>query len=319
MGLDPQAQAYLEELRELGVPPLGALPVEETRRAGEEASEALFGPVPDVGWEDRSLPGPAGAIPVRVYRPDDEPRPVLVYFHGGGWVLGNVRTHHGVCATLARLAECLVCSVDYRLAPEHRFTAAVEDAWAATTWVAGHAAELGGQPGALALGGDSAGGTLAAVCALRARDQGLPVALQLLVYPVTDGDLETSTYREFADGYFLTADGMRWFWDHYCPDGNRFHPDASPLRAPDVGGAAPACVMTAEFDPLRDEGEAYARRLREAGVQVTLTRYDGMIHGFLRMPSVLHRANEALADAAAALRDAFGYSSSSTSSAPPAT
>jgi acetyl esterase/lipase len=303
--LDPQAQAFLDRMRDLGLPGLGELPPGAARATQDEAAATVFGPVPDVAWEDRSLPGPAGPIPVRVYRPGDEPAPVLAYFHGGGWVLGSLDTHHGVCATLARRSGCVVCSVDYRMAPEHRFPAAVEDAWAVTTRLVERPEEVGGRPGALAVGGDSAGGNLAAVCALRARDVRMPLALQLLVYPVTDADLGTSTYREFADGYFLTAYSMGWFWDHYLPEGDRFHPDASPLRADDVSGTAPALVITAEFDPLRDEGEAYARRLGEAGVPVTLTRYDGMIHGFFRMPAVIDQANEALAEAADALRAAF--------------
>jgi acetyl esterase len=307
MPLDPQAQAYLDRMTELGIPGIGELPPEEARLIQDEAAATVFGPVPDVAWEDRELPGPAGPVPVRVYSPGDEPAPVFVYFHGGGWVLGGLNTHHGVCATLAEQAGCVVCSVDYRMAPEHRFPAAVEDAWAVTRWAAEHAEELGGRPGALAVGGDSAGGTLAAVCALRARDTGLPLALQLLVYPVTDADLDTSTYREFADGYYLTAHAMGWFWDHYLPEGegDRFQPDASPLRAADVSAVAPALVITAEYDPLRDEGEAYAQRLEQAGVPVTLRRYDGMIHGFYRMPAVIDRANDALAESAAALKAAL--------------
>jgi acetyl esterase len=303
--LDPQARAYLDRIQELGIPGIGELPPEEARSTQDEAAATVFGPVPDVAWQDRELPGPAGPIPVRVYRPEEEPAPVLLYFHGGGWVLGGLNTHHGACATVADLAGCVVCSVDYRMAPEHRFPAALEDAWAVTSWAAEHAEELGGRPGALAVGGDSAGGNLAAVCALRARDAGLPLAHQLLVYPVTDADLDTSTYRDFADGYYLTAYAMRWFWDHYLPDGDRFQPDASPLRADDVSGVAPALVITAEFDPLRDEGEAYARRLEQAGVPVTLSRYDGMIHGFFRMPAVIDRANDALAEASAAVKAAF--------------
>ncbi len=306
MPLDPQVQALLGRMRELGIPAIGELPPDEARAVQDDAAATVFGPVPDVAWEDRSVPGPAGAIPVRIYRPnDDHAAPVLVYFHGGGWVLGSLNTHHGVCASLAHMSGCVVCSVDYRMAPEHRFPTAVEDAWAATTWLAEHADEVGGRPGALAVGGDSAGGNLAAVCALRARDTGLRLALQLLVYPVTDADLDTATYREFAEGYYLTAYSMRWFWDHYLPEGDRFHPDASPLRADDVAGTAPAFVLTAEFDPLRDEGEAYARRLEQAGVPVTLRRYDGMIHGFYRMPAVIDRANDALAETAGALREAF--------------
>lgn len=287
------------------MPGIGELPPEAARATQDAAAAALFGPLVEVPCEDRTVPGPEGEIPVRVYRPGEEPAPVVVYFHGGGWVLGSLNTHHGVCATLARRSGCVVCSVDYRMAPEHRFPAAVEDAWAATTWIAEHAEELGGVPGALAVGGDSAGGNLAAVCALRARDAGLSLALQLLVYPVTDADLDTSTYREFADGYFLTRDSMDWFWVHYLPDGDRFQPDASPLRAEDLAGTAPALVITAEFDPLRDEGEAYARRLEEAGVPVTLSRYEGMIHGFFRMPGAIDKANDALAEAAGAIRGAF--------------
>jgi acetyl esterase len=305
MTLDPQARAFLDQLDELGVPGIGELPPAEARAAGDAASAAVFGPVVEVPCEDTTIPGPGGAIPVRVYRPGDGPAPMFLYFHGGGWVLGSLTTHHGVCATLARLSGSVVCSVDYRLAPEHRYPAALDDAWAATTWAAEHAEEIGGLTGALAVGGDSAGGNLAAICALRARDVELPLALQVLVYPVTDADLDTSTYREFADGYFLTRFGMEWFWDHYLPDGDRFVPDASPLRAADVGGTAPALVITAGFDPLRDEGEAYARRLEEAGVPVTLTRYDGMIHGFYRMPGAMSVANDALAETADALRAAF--------------
>ena len=203
------------------------------------------------------------------------------------------------------LAGCVVVSVDYRLAPEHRFPAALDDAWAVTAWLAEHADEVGGRPDALAVGGDSAGGNLAAVCALRARDAGIPVALQLLVYPVCDADLETQSYVELAEGYGLTAKAMAWFWDQYLPDGDRFDPDASPLRAVDLGRVAPALVITADYDVLRDEGEAYAARLREAGVPVTLSRYEGLIHGFFRMPSMIARANDALAEAASALGGAF--------------
>jgi acetyl esterase len=303
--LDPQARAFLDRMQELGIPALGTVAPEEARAAQDEAAANVFGRVPDVTWEDRTLPGPAGTVPVRVYVAADEPAPVLVYFHGGGWVLGSLNTHHGVCATLAELSGCVVCSIDYRMAPEHRFPAAVEDAWAATRWLAEHPDEVGGRPGALAVGGDSAGGNLAAVCALKARDEGLPLGLQLLVYPVLDADLDTPSYREFADGYYLTAHSMRWFWGHYMPDGDRFQPDASPLRADDVSGVAPGLVITAGFDPLLDEGEAYAQRLERAGVPVTLSRYDGMIHGFFRMPAVIEKANDALAEASGALRAAF--------------
>ncbi len=305
MGLDPQARAFLDRLAELGAPVFGEQPVEEARRAMEDGAAELFGPLEPVAFEDHSLPGPAGPIPVRVYRPGHAQAPVLVYFHGGGWVLGSVVTAHGVCATLARSAGCAVVSVDYRLAPEHRFPAALEDAWAATVWVAEHSEEIGGRPGALAVGGDSAGGNLSAVVALRARAAGLPLALQLLVYPVLDADLDTSSYREFADGYWLTRYAMEWFWEQYLPEGDRFQPEASPLRASDLAGVALAHVITAEYDVLRDEGEAYARRLAAAGVPVTLSRYDAQIHGFFRLPAVIDRARDALDEAAAALRAAL--------------
>jgi acetyl esterase len=218
-------------------------------------------------------------------------------------VLGSVTTAHGVCATLARESGCTVVSVDYRLAPEHRFPAAVDDAWAAMRWVFEHGRELGAA-GPVAVGGDSAGGNLAAVTALRARDERMPVALQLLVYPVTDADLDTTSYTDNATGYWLTRDGMKWFWEQYVPEGDRYHPDASPLRAGDLSGVAPALVITAEYDPLRDEGEAYADRLSQAGVAVTLSRYDGLIHAFFRLPAVIDRANDALQEAATALREA---------------
>jgi acetyl esterase len=295
--LDPQAQAYLDKLAELGAPGFGEQPVAEARQAMEAGAADLFGPFESVPFEDRTLPGPGGPIPVRSYTPGDAVAPVLVFFHGGGWVLGSVRTHDGVCATLARLAGCSVLSVDYRLAPEHRFPAAVEDAWAAVEWAAANAP-------AVAVGGDSAGGNLA-ICALRARDRGLALALQLLVYPVLDADFDTRSYLDYADGYLLTRSGMLWFFDQYVPDGDRFQAEVSPLRAPELAGVAPALVLTAECDPLRDEGEAYAARLAESGVPATLSRYDGMIHGFFRQAAVVDRTQDALAEASAALRAAF--------------
>jgi acetyl esterase/lipase len=303
--LDPQARLFLERMALLGAPAPRELPVAEARQLMEDGSPSLFGALEEVPFVDRELPGPGGPIPVRVYSAAEGDAPVLVYFHGGGWVLGSIVTAHGICATLARLADCVVVSVDYRLAPEHRYPAALEDAWAATTWLAEHADEVGGRAGLLAVGGDSAGGNLAAVAAIRARDAGLPLALQLLVYPVLDADLDSASYVEFADGYMLTREGMAWFWDEYLPEGDRFQPDASPLRAPDFSGVAPALVITAEYDPLRDEGEAYARKLEDAGVRATLTRYEGMIHGFFRMPAMFDRADDALAEAAGALREAF--------------
>lgn len=306
MSIDPDARAYLDSLAAAGVPPVTELAPEEARRNTEAAAPGLFGPVEPVGAvADRTLPGP---VHVRVYEPAavERDRGVLVFFHGGGWVTGSLDSHDGVCRTLAATTPCAVVAVDYRLAPEHRFPAAVEDAWTATAWVAEHAASLGADPARIAVGGDSAGGTLAAAVALRARDRGLRLSLQLLVYPVCDAACDTPSYRDCAEGYGLTAAAMRWYWQQYLgPDGDPADPEASPLRARELAGAAPALVLTAEHDPLRDEGEAYAARLREAGVPVTLVRYDGLIHGFYRMPAAIGRARDALSASAAALRVAF--------------
>jgi acetyl esterase len=303
MPVSPDVREFLSKLDELGAPRYGEQPTDVARQVMEDGAPALFGPFEPVAYEDTAIPGPGGPIPVRIYRPDIRIG-TLVYFHGGGWVLGNIKTADAVCATLAHRAGATVISVDYRLAPEHRFPAAVEDAWAATTWAHDRRAELG-SAGRLAVGGDSAGGNLSAVVARHARDQGIEVALQLLVYPVTDADLDTGSYRDNASGYWLTRDGMAWFWDQYVPDGDRFHPDASPLRADDLSGVAPALVITAEFDPLRDEGEAYAERLAQAGVDVTLRRYDGLVHGFFRCPAVMAASEDALDLASKALARAL--------------
>jgi acetyl esterase len=305
--LDQDVREYLDAIA--GLPPPHTVPVADARAGMEATAAALFGPVAEVAsTEDRAIPGPNGPARIRIYRPAgaEPPLPALVYFHGGGWVIGSLDTHDGICRALCARTPCVVVSVDYHLAPEHRFPAAVEDAWAATAWVAERVNELMLEPGRLAVGGDSSGGNLAAVVARRARDRGLPLALQLLVYPVCDHDLDTASYGENATGVGLSRDGMAAFWDHYLgQDGDRSDPDASPLRAADLAGVAPALVMTAEYDVLRDEGEAYAKRLDEAGVPVTLTRYDGVIHGFLRIPAKVARAEPALDECAAALREAF--------------
>jgi acetyl esterase len=307
MPLDPTAKALIDAAAAAGVPPLSTVSPEEARRL-TKARRLAQSPQPVARVEDRTIPGPAGGIPVRVYTPEGTgPFPVLVYFHGGGWVVCDLDTHDPVCRALTNGARCVVVSVDYRLAPEHKFPAAADDAYAATCWAAEHAAEIGGDPARVAVGGDSAGGNLAAVTALRARDLGAPHLLyQLLIYPVIDSDFETPSYRENAEGYFLTRDSMIWFWNHYLrTEADARDPYAAPLRAPDLTGLPPALIITAEFDPLRDEGEAYGRRLREAGVPVTLTRYDGMIHGFFNMGEFLPQGKEAVAKAAAALRAAF--------------
>ncbi len=308
MPLDPEAKMLLEQLTTV-VRPFEELSVEEARAAIVTLSAAAGEGEPVARVENRTLPGPRGEIPVRVYTPEGRaPFPVLVYFHGGGWVIGNLETHDGLCRHLANAAHCVVVSVDYRLAPEHPFPASGEDAYAATRWVAGNAAALGGDAKRIAVGGDSAGGNLSAVVSLMARDRGgPPIVFQLLVYPATDLPSANMSYRENGEGYFLTAKSMHWFFAHYCGA----NPDASdpylcPLRAKNLGGLPPALVVTAEFDPLRDEGEAYAARLREAGVRTKLTRYPGMIHGFFGMGPLLTQARAATREAADALRSAFG-------------
>ncbi|MFI6087758.1 alpha/beta hydrolase [Streptomyces sp. NPDC051218] len=265
--------------------------------------------VPTVGAVgDRRIPGPAGApdLPVRVYRPPGRtrPRPTVVFFHGGGYTLCGLDTHDATARTLCVESGAVVVSVAYRLAPEHRFPAATEDAYAALCWAAAEArvGGLGGDPGAVVTAGDSSGGALATVAALMARDRGGPaVALQVLIYPLLDAGQGSGSYRSNATGYFLTAAHLRWFWEQYIgPDGDGAHPYASPLNA-DVTALAPAHIVTAGCDPLCDEGAAYADRLHLAGVPVTRGHYPGMFHGFLGFPKLLDDARAAVAEVAEAV------------------
>jgi acetyl esterase len=268
-------------------------------------------PVEEVAHvEDRSIPGPAGAVPVRVYRSAGAAKsaPSLVYFHGGGWVIGSLDSHDGLCRALANKTDAVIVSVDYRLAPEARYPAAAEDCYAATRWVAEHGAEIGVDGRRIAVGGDSAGGNLAAVVSLMARDRSGPALRhQVLTYPVADHDFDTPSYRDNAEGYLLTRGAMQWFWDHYVPNRTqRNEAYAAPLRAEKLVGLPPATVITAEYDPLRDEGEAYGARLREAGVDAVTTRYDGQIHGFVSLFEVFDQGKAGVAQIAAALRAALG-------------
>jgi acetyl esterase len=308
MPLDPQVEVVLDQISKLGLDNFASASPTEARALFEAATPPGSGE--DVAAvEDRALPGPRGEIPVRIYTPSGEaPHPALLYFHGGGFVIGSVRTHDAPCRLLAKTVGCVVVSVDYRLAPEHRFPAAPDDCYAATRWVAEHAGEIGVDPRRLAVAGDSAGGNLAAVVSQRARADGKPPLVhQLLIYPVTNFDFDTKSYRENAEGYLLSREMMQWFWSHYLEDpAHGADPKASPLRAADLAGLPPATVITAEFDPLRDEGEAYAARLREAGVPTRHNRYDGMIHGFIGMVDGIDTARTALASAAGELRKAFG-------------
>jgi acetyl esterase len=308
MPLDPQARAIIDLLASSDMPDLSIVEPEVIRKLTDAAV------VPDQGEpvarvENRTLPGPAGEIPVRIYAPHTNgPLPVVAYFHGGGFVYCGLDTHDDTCRALANASGCSVVSVDYRLAPENKFPAAPEDAFAVTRWLADNGAEIGVDPQRIAVAGDSAGGNLATVVALMARDRGGPaLAFQLLVYPVADFGFDTDSYRENADGYLLTEKMMRAFWNHYLGDeADGDHPYASPLRAECLDALPPAFVVTAEFDPLRDEGEAYAARLAEAGVPTTARRYDGMIHGFFSMGHAIDRARVAVADAGLVLRSALG-------------
>ena len=309
MALRPEIQALLERAAASGRPPLEQQSVAEARAFHTQDAAALNGPAaPVASVQDRVVDGPAGALPVRVYTPAGTPPfPIVVWFHGGGWVVGTLDTYDPLCRALAAAVPAVVVAVDYRLAPEHRWPAAVEDAYAATLWASRHAAELGGAQHRLAVAGDSAGGNLAAVVALGARDRGGPaISFQLLVYPVLDVAGNTGSWREFADGYHLTAAGMRWYWGHYLGDADGSAPDASPARAAFLGGLPPALVVGASHDILRDEGEAYAARLREAGVDARATRVPGMVHGFFRWRAVTGAADAALQEAAAALRMRVG-------------
>lgn len=308
MPIDPQAQAFLAHLAAAGAPPLDQLPVDQVRAIYRQVFGSTAEPEKVDRVVDRTIPGPGGPIPIRIYTPGGSgPFPILVHFHGGGWVLGDLETYDAICRKLTNAANCAVVSVDYRLAPEHKFPAAPDDCYAAVKWVADNANTFNGDASRLAVGGDSAGAGLSAVVAQQARDKGGPaICHQLLIYPVTEYGSGTASYRENADGYLLTRKLMAWFWDHYLQnEADGRSASASPLRARDLRGLPPALVITAEFDPLRDEGEAYATRLRDAGVAVTLTRYDGMIHGFFGLSGLLDQGQHAVRQAAAALRAAF--------------
>lgn len=280
-----------------------------SRQAQADVMAELAGPVQPVARvEDRTIPGPKQPIPVRVYWPQTGNNlPGLVYYHGGGWVFGTLDSIDRTMRALANASGCVVISVDYRLAPEHKFPAAVEDADAALRYVAEHAEEFGIDPQRVALGGDSAGGNLAAVVCMMARDRGGPkVAFQVMVYPVTDYDDQRPSSHEFADGYLLTKNLMDYFWGHYLarPEEGQ-NPQASPIKAKSLAGLPPAMVLTAECDPIRDQGEAYARRLKDAGVPVELKRYEGAIHAFFNMAGVIDSGRQAVEDAGAALKKAL--------------
>lgn len=310
--LHPQIQSLRDRRAESGEPALYTLSLDQARAADLAAIQADAGlaePVFQV--EDRTMPGPGGGgLPVRIYRPEvRRPLPVLLYYFGGGWTLGGIDTADGICRRLANAVGCLVVTVGYRLAPEHPFPAAVNDCYAALRWVAAaeQAEAFGADPNRLAVGGDSAGGNLAAAVTLLARAENRTrLAGQLLVYPNTDQLADDASLRENDDPCLFNRRSVAWYARHYLADAADAHnPLASPLRAPDLSGLPPALVITAEHDPLRDQGEAYARRLAEAGVPVELTRYAGMAHGFFAMTGTVDDARAAIEQAALQLRAWF--------------
>ncbi|MDX6602019.1 MAG: acetyl esterase [Solirubrobacterales bacterium] len=289
--------------------------VEQAREENREGARVVTGPPrPMARVESLVIPRPGGEIPARLYvalGTPQPPQPLLVYHHGGGWVVGDLDTHDGLCRFLAEHSGCRVLSVDYRLAPEHPFPIPLEDAVAAFAWAHEHAAELGADPDRIAVGGDSAGGNLSTALCLQNRDAGNPQpAMQLLLYPVTDVVGGQQSRDTFAEGFLLTRDDMEWFEGHYIPDGiDDDEPRASMMRAADVSGLPSAYVATAGFDPLRDEGEIYAERMREAGVRVVLQRHPGLIHGFANLTAICPSAHTAMLEVAGALRMGLGLAS----------
>jgi acetyl esterase len=308
MPLDRQVRAILDQMASL--PPFESLSVEDARKQTIERTAAGSLPtLPVAAVVNRVIPGPAGDLPVRIYTPNGTgPFPLMVFFHGSGFVVCNLDTHDGTCRNLCNAGGCVVVSVDYRLAPESKFPAGPDDCYAATKWAHTHARELNADPSHIVIAGDSAGGNLVAVVALMVRDKGGPALCgQLMIYPVTDYYAPGHpSYVENAEGYGLSAAGMRWFWGHYLTSAAEAdNPYVSPLRAANLRGLPPALIITAEYDVLRDEGERYGKRLAEAGVPTKVTRYDGMHHGFFQMYGIVEKAKTALNEAAAWLKERF--------------
>ena len=312
MALDPESQRLIDLMAAANRPAWNTLSPQAARELYLSLRPGAQGPRPShVTVVDRTIPGPAGNLPVRIYRPAaaaaDAKLPALVYAHGGGWVFGNLDSHDVLCAQLAIEAGIAVLHVDYRLAPEARFPGAFDDVVAALQWVAANGGSVGIDSTRLAIGGDSAGGNLAAAVSIWARDHGGPkLLMQLLAYPVTDAVARAESYRHFEDGYGLNAITMEWFFDHYTPEkADRGDWRVSPLRAASLAGLPPALVVTAGYDPLRDEGRAYAWRLQQEGTQADLVEFGGMLHGFLSSPMLLHGARRGTTLCAAALHEAL--------------
>jgi acetyl esterase len=307
--LDDQVARILEKIRLSGIPDYWQMSVAQARDWHERMAGRLdIAAVPVARSEDRHIEGPEAPVPLRIYTPrlSGSPLPVLLWLHGGGHVVGSVALYDALCRMFAREADCIVVSVEYRLAPEHKFPAGVVDSFAALRWVSEHAAEFGGDPRRIAVGGDSAGGNLAAVCAILARDAGFAPRFQLLVYPRTAPSEDSASHHRLAEGHLLTRKCILWFHDHYCTsDADRHDFRYAPLLCFDLSRLPPAQIIVAEYDPLRDEGIAYAEALRRAGNDVELVEFAGMIHSFFSMGGAIAAGRDAHAKAVAALRGAF--------------
>jgi acetyl esterase len=305
--LHPDIERLLDGMLALQTTPPHEVPVDQARAGHEAETKQMSGPgEPVAEVRDIEIEGPGGAVPVRVYRPEskDVPLPLVVYLHGGGWTIGSVESFDTVVRALTNASNAILASVDYRLAPEHPFPAGLDDALAATRALHARAPELGADPDRVAIAGDSAGGNLATVVARKLRGE-IPLRLQALIYPVTDAGCNTPSFREFGERRGLTAASMQRYWNLYLDGADGLQPDASPLRAQDLAGSPPAFVLTADHDPLRDEGEAYAHALQRAGVPVEAHRADGTIHGFWRWLAATSLSRKAVDDVAAALRTAL--------------
>lgn len=310
MALDPLVKGFLDQMAMMPGPKMFELPAPQGREMFVGMMQ-MIGPkdVPVGKIENIKIPGPGGEIPLRIYTPvaaGADALPVLIYFHGGGFVIGDLETHDGLCRQFANEGDFRVIAVDYRLAPEHKFPAALDDAFAAVQWIEAHASELGVDANRIAVGGDSAGGALAAEVTQLAKAKGPKIAFQLLMFPVTQIGKETSSFREFAVGYFLDKATLDWFFNHYIPEGtDKTDTRVSPLNG-DLKGLPPAYVMLGGYDPLHDEGLAYAKKLRDAGVKVEIADYEGMVHCFIYMQAVLPQAVGAVTAAAKAVRAGLG-------------
>ena len=306
MPLAEEYAALLGQMAEDPAPALSDMPPGEAREM-YRLMRPVIEELPIGSIRDEQIPGPAGDLAIRIYTPTGEgPFGILVNFHGGGWVIGDLDTSDSVCRSMAQAANCVVVSVDYRLAPEHPAPAAIEDCWAALQWVAENQPALGGN-GRLAVGGESAGACLAATMSMHARDLDSPtIDFQLLAYPVVDADMTRQSYQDNGEGYLLTTETMRWFWDQYCPDEElRLNPALSPLQAKDLSDLPDTLVVTAEFDPLRDEGELYGERLKAAGVNADILRFDGLVHDFMATAPVFASSGAAFAQIAAQVKAAL--------------